>query len=831
MPGKSSEYELVPTNEGAGVRSRAGGALYSSSSLDDEFGLDEEFKDTKARSLYARKSPNMVPHIICVLGLGAFLAYVYSASAHLSVVIFICAYGVVFCYWMCMHILSHDDGTPEMQKISDPIWKGSEGFLKVQYAAISKLAVVVGLIIYASYVSRPIPLEPRGVEKLGGQRLGVIASVTFAVGAACSALCGYITMVVSAQTNVRVTSAATRSYGEALVLCFRGGAFSAVLAVTLCIGGISTVYITVGMMYATQYQLSVADTPMLLTGYGFGASFVAMFMQLGGGIYTKAADVGADMVGKIEQNLPEDDPRNPAVIADLVGDMVGDCVGSSADVFESISAEIIGAMILGGVLSEEANIENPERFVFFPLVIHAFDIVVSSVSILTVKGPAPSAIVILDKQDPMQPLKRGYLIAVALAAVGLVISSWWLLDSPTHPQAWKHFCACGFMGILCSWVFILNSQYFTDYQFQPVKTIAKASETGHGTNIIVGVSVGLISVVAPIIMVSITVCTCYHLGKTSGIGNGRNAGLFGTAVATMGMLSSAGYVLSMNNYGPIADNAGGISEMSGQPESVRAITDRLDAAGNVTKAMTKGYSIGSAALACFLLFGAFMDEFSQYSGQKFVSVDVAKPEVLIGGLIGTMMIFLFAGLSIGAVGSTAEDVVVEVRRQLKESPGIMNFTAQPDYQRCVAIVTAAALRKMRLPGVLAVLMPVTTGLVFRWIGDAIGQPLLGAEVLAGYLMFATISGILMALFLDNVGGAWDNAKKYIELGNHGGKGSEAHKAAVTGDTVGDPFKDTAGPALHVVIKLLSTTILVLAPLFVSVGTPSTGTSSLAPESN
>jgi len=329
--------------------------------------------------------------------------------------------------------------------------------------------------------------------------------------------------------------------------------------------------------------------------------------------------------------------------------------------------------------------------------------------------------------------------------------------------------------------------------------------------------------VLPVLTVSVAVIAAYMLGKSTGLGDGRNAGLFGTAVATMGMLSTAGYVLSMNNYGPIADNAGGIAEMSQQPESVRDTTDRLDAAGNVTKAMTKGYSIGSAALACFLLFGAFMDEFSQYSGKDFHTVDIAKPEVLIGGLIGVMMIFYFAGLSIAAVGSTAEKVVEEVRRQLREHPGIMDFKEKPDYHRCVSIVTDAALVQMRWPGFLAVFMPVSTGLLFRYIGDSTGRPLLGAEVLAGYLMFATVSGILMALFLDNVGGAWDNAKKYIELGNHGGKGSDAHKAAVTGDTVGDPFKDTAGPSLHVVIKLLSTTILVLAPLFVS--GPSSGSGS------
>ncbi|CAM9773613.1 unnamed protein product, partial [Hapterophycus canaliculatus] len=311
------------------------------------------------------------------------------------------------------------------------------------------------------------------------------------------------------------------------------------------------------------------------------------------------------------------------------------------------------------------------------------------------------------------------------------------------------------------------------------------------------------------------VITAYHLGRTSGVGEGHSAGIFGTAVATMGMLSSAVYVLSMNNFGPIADNAGGIAEMSQQPEFVRETTDRLDAAGNVTKAITKGYSIGSASLACFLLFGAFMDEFSEFSGKPFRSVDIAVPEVLIGGLLGVMMIFWFTGLAIAAVGKTAGEVVREVRRQFKENPGIMEYKQKPDYRACVSLVTEAALTEMRFPGMLCVAMPVTVGLVFRWVGSMTARPMLGAEVLAGYLMFGTVSGIMMALFLDNVGGAWDNAKKYVELGNFGGKGSDAHKAAVTGDTVGDPFKDTAGPSLHVVIKLLSTTILVLGPLFIS----------------
>jgi len=553
---------------------------------------------------------------------------------------------------------------------------------------------------------------------------------------------------------------------------------------------------------------------MLLVGYGFGASFVALFMQLGGGIYTKAADVGADLVGKVEQSIPEDDPRNPAVIADLVGDMVGDCVGSSADVFESVAAEIIGAMILGSTLAAESNMDSflSSKFIFFPLIVHAMDIIVSSIGIAFVGGASRSSHA---NSNPMVQLQQGYRVALGLSIVGFYIITAWLLDDPTNPGSGFKFFLCGITGMACAYVIVLSTQYYTDYNYRPVQSISEASITGHGTNIIVGISVGMKATFIPTVTVAIAVLTAYHLGASTGIGEGRNAGLFGTAVATMGMLSNAVYILSMNNYGPIADNAGGIAEMSMQPDHVRDVTDRLDAAGNVTKAVTKGYSIGSASMACFLLFGAFMDEFSEFSGIPFTTVDIATPEVLIGGLIGSMIIFYFTGLAISAVGRTAHEVVLEVRRQFEENPDIMTYQAKPNHDRCVALVTKAALREMRFPGLVCVLTPICVGLCFRFIGESSERALLGAEVLAAYLMFGTVTGILMALFLDTTGGAWDNAKKFIELGNYGGKNSEAHKASVTGDTVGDPFKDTAGPSLHVVIKLLSTTILVAGPLFIA----------------
>ena len=464
--------------------------------------------------------------------------------------------------------------------------------------------------------------------------------------------------------------------------------------------------------------------------------------------------------------------------------MVGDCVGSSADVFESVAAEIIGAMILGSTLADEAKMGHTHatKFVFFPLVVHAMDILVSSLGIAFVGLTRDAA-----DSDPMKQLQKGYRVALGSSVFGFYVITNWLLEFPENPGSGFKFFLCGIVGIVCAYVIVLSTQYYTDYAYRPVQSIAEASTTGHGTNIIVGVSVGMKATFIPTIAVAIAVLAAYHLGASANIGDGRNSGLFGTAVATMGMLSNAVYILSMNNFGPIADNAGGITEMSMQPEAVREVTDRLDAAGNVTKAVTKGYSIGSASMACFLLFGAFMDEFSEYSGLPFTSVNIATPEVLVGGLIGSMIIFYFTGLAIAAVGRTAHEVVLEVRRQFKENPDIMTYKVKPDYERCVSLVTEAALREMRFPGLVAVLTPIIVGLVFRFIGEATNRPLLGAEVLASYLMFGTVTGILMALFLDTAGGAWDNAKKYIEMGNFGGKNSEAHKASITGDTVGDPF--------------------------------------------
>ncbi|HJU63363.1 MAG TPA: sodium-translocating pyrophosphatase, partial [Candidatus Binatia bacterium] len=554
----------------------------------------------------------------------------------------------------------------------------------------------------------------------------------------------------------------------------------------------------VGGLYAWLEYLGhdPQKIPFTIVGYGFGASFVALFAQLGGGIYTKAADVGADLVGKVEAGIPEDDPRNPAVIADLVGDNVGDCAGRGADLFESTAAENIGAMILGVGLYPFFGLKG----ILFPLVARAFGLIASIIGVIIVKSD--------EQEDPMAALNRGYYVTSALAIVGFFFAARWMLavDSAQHPEAssaWFYFFLCGVIGIAMAQAFVYITQYYTEYKYRPVKSIVEASQTGPATNIIAGMAVGLECTAIPVGVISVAILASYYLGNLSGV---PHAGLFGTAVATMGMLGTAAYILAMDTFGPITDNAGGIIEMSGQPEEVRHKTDRLDAVGNTTKALTKGYAIGSAALAAFLLFSAYLDEVAHY-GSKLESVNIAKPEVFTGGLLGAMLVFLFSALAIRAVGKAAYYVINEVRRQFKQNPNILKGTAKPDYARCVDIVTVGALKEMVLPGLIAVGMPVAVGVVFRFFG-------MGAEVVAAFLMVGTIGGILMATVLNNSGGAWDNAKKFIETGVHGGKGSETHKAAVVGDTVGDPFKDTAGPSLHVLIKLLATITLVLAPLFV-----------------
>ncbi|CEP03373.1 H(+)-exporting diphosphatase [Plasmodiophora brassicae] len=715
-------------------------------------------------------------------------------------VMLVCAGSFAFCSYLYRWIMSKDNGTPAMRVISDAIKEGSEGFLRVQYGTVAYMSLVVAGALFTIYMFR----QAHSVF-VGSFTLALVTALSFLIGAFCSALAGFVGVFVSIRVNIRVAAAAARlHYPDALQLAFRGGAVSSVLSAAMCITGLCAQYVCFHLLFVVIGGIPPQQVPMLLGGYGFGASFVALFMQLGGGIYTKAADVGADMVGKVERDIPEDDPRNPAVVADLVGDNVGDCAGSMADVFESIAAEMIGTMILAGSLAYKANLETPENYVFFPLVIHALDLLISGLGIMMVRSEN-------DREDPLASMKRAYAICIGVAVVAFFFTTRILLYTEVAPSAWWHYGMCGLVGIICSYFLVLSTQFYTDYTHSPVKKIASASATGHGTNIIAGVSVGMESTAFPVLIISASLLAAHGLGATSGL-PGPTPGLFGIAIATMGMLCTAVFILSMNNFGPIADNAGGIVEMSEQTEGARKITDRLDAVGNVTKAATKGYAVGGSALACFVLFQAFLDEVNEFSRVPVEVVDIAKIEVIVGGLIGIGLVFLFTGWAIDAVGRTAQEVVWEVRRQFKANPGIMEWKVKPEYGKCVQIVTKAALREMIRPATLALTCPVVIGFVFKWIGNASGRPLLGIEVLAAFLLFGTLTGLVMAIFLDNSGGAWDNCKKLIE--STGGKGSETHKAAVTGDTVGDPFKDTAGPALHVIITTMSTTALVLGPMFI-----------------
>ncbi len=735
--------------------------------------------------------------------------------------------AVLYALWLARDVLARDAGTPEMQDVAGMIFEGAMAFLRRQYSTIALLAlvtaVVIGVIVGA--VSDGVKaIDFNGTTITYGDvtidqwEEGLLTGLAFLFGAACSALAGYIGMYISVRSNSRTASAATRSLKEAITVSLRGGAVSGFLVVALSLIGVSTIF----LLYTEALGNDKAIGPFLIVGFGFGASFVALFAQLGGGIYTKAADVGADLVGKVEAGIPEDDPRNAAVVADLVGDNVGDCAGRGADLFESMSAENIGAMILGvAIYAVTGDLE----WVIFPLVLRSFGILATIVGLTSV----PLFVKDDAKQDPMSPLNFGYYIVCALSVVGLAIATKVMLGSE-----WYYFFFCGLIGIATSIAFVYITQYYTSGGWRPVKEIADASRTGPATNIITGTAVGMETTAATAIAIALALVASFALGSEADIpGAGSfTTGVYGTAVATMGMLMSAAYILSMDTFGPITDNAGGITEMSGAPESARHITDSLDSVGNTTKALTKGYAVASAGLAAFLLFSAFLDKVKERIGlplNEELPINLANVDVFAGGLLGVMLVFVFSSLAIRAVSSAAQDIIEEVRRQFREDPGIMAGTSRPDYGRAVDITAKAALRNMIAPGVLAVGMPIAVGLVFRFLrsenlelanGTTIEDPS-GWLAVAGMVMVGTIGGVMLATFFNNVGGAWDNAKKYIEAGNlkdeNGvveGKGTEPHKAAVVGDTVGDPFKDTAGPSLHVLIKLLSTITLVMAPLFI-----------------
>jgi K(+)-stimulated pyrophosphate-energized sodium pump len=688
----------------------------------------------------------------------------------LALVLGVSVLSLVFAFWLTRNVLKKDEGTPAMQDVANSIRVGAEAFVKRQYITIAVMSIILAIIIFVAYAFLANNFS-----------LGWRTSVAFLFGAASSAFAGVFSMWMAVRANSRTASAARKSLNSAFVVAFRGGAVSGVVIVAMSLLGVGLIY------WLFSMGMDAREVPFLIVGYGFGASFVALFAQLGGGIYTKAADVGSDLVGKVEKGIPEDDPRNPAVIADLVGDNVGDCAGRGADLFESTAAENIGAMILGVALFPVFGLKG----VLFPLVARAFGLIASIIGIMTVRLKN-------ENENPMSALNRGYYITSILAAIVFYFTTHWLL-----PGSGNWFFFAGLVGLATSILIVWISIYYTDSAFRPVKSIAKASLTGHATNVISGFAVGLEATVLPVIVLSAALLSSYWLGTMSGIAHG---GLYGTAVATMGMLATAAYVLAMDNFGPITDNAGGIAAMSKSGELVRKRTDRLDAIGNTTKALTKGYAIGSAALAAFLLFSAYLDDVKAYLLKKgievaSVTVDISKVHVFVGALIGAMLIFLFSAFAMKAVGDAAFSIVNEVRRQWKAKKGIMAGTEKPDYAKVVDICAKASLKQMILPGISVVVVTAIVGYALKY------------EAAAAFLMVATITGILMALLLNTGGGAWDNAKKYIEEGHHGGKGSDAHKAAVTGDTIGDPFKDTAGPSLHVLIKLLATITLVMIPLF------------------
>ncbi len=746
------------------------------------------------------------------------------------------AAAALFALWLAWDVLRRDTGTAAMQEIADMIFEGAMAFLSRQYRTIAIMALVtaVGVGVLVGSISegvKEIVPDPTtgapifGEEVVGRWQEGMLTGIAFLVGAFCSALAGYIGMFIAVRSNIRTAAAAQHSLKDAITVSLRGGAVSGFLVVALSLLGVSGIFFTYSKVLDNPYEI----TPFLIVGFGFGASFVALFAQLGGGIYTKAADVGADLVGKVEAGIPEDDPRNAAVVADLVGDNVGDCAGRGADLFESMSAENIGAMILGVAIY---TVTRDIEWIMFPLILRSFGVIATMAGLISV--PFFTSSDPHSKQDPMQPLNFGFFIVSALSVVGLFITTYTMLG-----DEWYWFFLCGITGIITGIAFVYITQYYTAGSWRPVQEIAQASRTGPATNVIIGTAVGFETTAMTAISIGLALIVSFTLGSQADVfGDGQatipafTTGIFGTAVATMGMLMSAAYILSMDTFGPITDNAGGITEMSGAPESAREITDKLDAVGNTTKALTKGYAVASAGLAAFLLFSAYLDKVKERLGiplTQELPIDLANVDVFVGGLLGVMLVFLFSSLAIRAVGNAAGAIIEEVRRQFRADPGILAGTSRPDYHRAVDITAKAALRQMILPGILAVGLPVAVGLIFRFTRDSevvvngvVYEDASGWLAVAGVLIVGTIGGILMATVLNNGGGAWDNAKKFIESGgltdekgNVLGKGSEAHKAAVVGDTIGDPFKDTAGPSLHVLIKLLATITLVLAPLFIA----------------